>query len=122
GVALAIVYLSMRGAGAWTIAGAIMVLLATVPLDWQLWLRAFNPIDFVQRTLPSWHHPIFALGTLAALILLGIALLQAGFSAWIGIIAIGYSIVLAVIYLVFRDLPPFTFYFLTLGIGIVMVR
>ena len=121
GLALAAPHLQARGAGGWIYLAAALALLGVMPWDWQVWLRAIKPVDFVKGLLPSWLYPVYALLTICALILIGAALIQAGYPVWLGVLSIVYPLLLLVAYLVFHDLPPFTYYLLTLVIGIVML-
>jgi hypothetical protein len=121
GLALAAVYLWTRGAGFWVFAGAALALLGALPWDWHVWLRAIKPAEFAQGLLPSWLFPTYTLITQAALVLFGIGLLQAGYPAWLGWASIIYPLLLFTAYLAFRDMPPFTYYLLTLLVGIVMI-
>jgi hypothetical protein len=56
--------------------------------------------------------------TQAALIAYGFAFLQAGYPRWLGLGTIISTTLLCVAYLIFKDMPPFAYYVITLAIGI----
>ena len=57
---------------------------------------------------------------MAAFALLGYSLLQMGFPSWSAWLLIGGTLLLFVLYLVFRDMPPFVYYLMGLVLGIVL--
>src|SRR5215216_1792522 len=59
----------------------------------------------------------YTLLTQAALIAYGLAFLQAGYPRWLGLGAIIPAALLCVAYLIFKDMPPFVYYVITLVIG-----
>jgi hypothetical protein len=82
--------------------------------------RTTNPQAWVQITPP---HPQF-LGytflTQLGLLLFGAALLKAGYPSWLGWLLVSSMIVLFVLTVVFRDMPPFAYYLLALIVGVAL--
>jgi hypothetical protein len=92
------------------------------------WLAIiFKRIRFPVETFATstnandWTFLIYTVLTQIALIVVGFVLLQTGFPAWSG----WGTVILAALslgaFLVFKDMPPFTHYLITLVIGIVLI-
>lgn len=62
-------------------AGLLIIGLAS--WTWHLYLRNLDPLAFVKGVLPAWHFKLYTIFTLAALFLLGIAILGMGFPVWV---------------------------------------
>ena len=88
---------------------------------WQVIARAADPERFAQGQSPAWAYLASFLLTEAGLIVLGVALLSSPLPAWVGWALIGYTALLAVLTLIFRDMPPFAFYHATLVVGVIML-
>jgi hypothetical protein len=123
-IGLGLVAYRLRGSPgaplAWLGFGVVAV--GAVLWDWHVYLRALDPAAFAFGTLPAWQFVAYTLLTLAGLAAFGVVYLRAGFPAWLGGVTIAGAAVLLVLYLVFRDMPPFVYYILTLLAGIVMFR
>ena len=103
----------------WT--SVALLALAVVPWLWQVAARAADPERFAQGRSPTWAYLASFLITEAGLAALGVALLSSQLPAWVGWALIVYVAVLAVLTLVFRDMPPFAFYLATLVVGAVLL-
>ena len=103
----------------WT--SVALLALAVVPWLWQVAARAADPERFAQGRSPTWAYLASFLITEAGLAALGVALLSSPLPAWVGRALIVYVAVLAVLTLVFRDMPPFAFYLATLVVGAVLL-
>ena len=114
----------LRGApgAVWAYIGLAAVILGAVLWDGLVYLRAVDPEGFVEGRLISWPLPVYTLLTQVGLIAFGVSYLRAGYPAWLGGVTVGGAIIFFIIYLVFRDLPPFVYYILTFIAGIVLVR
>ena len=73
-------------------------------------------------TLPGWMFVLYSLLSMAGFLLVGTVLLRMGFSAWGGWLLIGGSLLFFLLYVVFRDMPPFVYYVLGLVLGVVLLR
>lgn len=89
-----------------------LVLLGLAGWSWHLYLRNLDPIAFVKGVLPAWHFQVYTVLTLAAFLLIGIAISGLGFPFWGSwVIMIGATLFF-VLFIIFKDLPPFTLYLL----------
>lgn len=86
-----------------------------------VYLRGTSPQSFTNNLLPGWHFLIYALLTGLALIGIGVGLFQANSPDWLALVNVASAILFALIYLIFKDLPPFLFYLVTLVDGIALL-
>jgi hypothetical protein len=100
--------------------GFAAVAVGAILWDWHVILRALDPAAFAHGTLPLWQFTAYTLLTTAGLAAFGVVYLRAGFPTWLGVLTIAGAAALFVLYLVFKDMPPFVYYLLTLLAGIVM--
>ena len=106
----------------WAYIGLVAVILGAVLWDGHVYLRAIDPEAFVEGRLIGWLFPAYALLTQLGLLAFGVAYLQAGYPAWLGGITVAGAVIFFIIYLVFRDIPPFVYYILTFIAGIRLMR
>jgi 4-hydroxybenzoate polyprenyltransferase len=59
---------------------------------------------------------------MAAFLLIGFLLLHTGFPAWAAWSLIGGSLLFFILYVIFKDMPPFVHYVLGLILGVVLLR
>ncbi len=114
----------LRGApgAAWAYIGLVAVILGAVLWDGHVYLRAVDPEGFVEGRLISWLFPAYAILTQLGLLAFGVAYLRADYPTWLGGVTVGGAIIFFIVYLVFRDIPPFVYYILTFIAGIVLMR
>ena len=70
----------------------------------------------------NWAFPVYTILTQIALIVVGFVLVQTGYPAWLGWGAVILAALSLIAFLVFKDMPPFTHYLITLVIGIVLTH
>jgi hypothetical protein len=98
---------------------AMLMLLGAIAWSAHVTLRAIDPQVFVTGTLPAWHFRLYTMLTLAAYFVLGFALLRLlGGRPWQAYFLMGVSMLFFIMYLQFKDLPPFVHYLLGLVLGI----
>lgn len=102
----------------WAYIGLVAVILGAVFWDGHVYLRAVDPEGFVEGRLIGWLFPAYALLTQLGLLAFGVAYLRAGYPAWLGGITVGGAVIFFIVYLVFKDIPPFVYYVLTFIAGI----
>ncbi len=102
----------------WAYIGLVAVVLGAVFWEGHVYLRAVDPESFVAGRLIGWLFPAYALLTQLGLLAFGVAYLRAGYPAWLGGITVAGAVIFFIIYLVFRDIPPFVYYILTFIAGI----
>jgi hypothetical protein len=102
----------------WAYIGLAAVILGAVLWDGHVYLRAIDPEGFVEGGPVGWLFPAYALLTQVGLIAFGVAYLRAGYPAWLGGVTVGGAVIFFIVYLVFRDIPPFVYYILTFIAGI----
>ena len=66
----------------------------------------------------GWLFIPYTLLTQATLIVYGLTFLRTGYPRWLGLVAIIPALLLCAVYLIFKDVPPFAYYVITLAIGI----
>ncbi len=101
---------------------AIVLAAGALPWSRSVYLRAIDPGAFVAGSLPAWHFATYTLLTQAALIILGVAVLRLQFHNWVGWLLIGGATLCCLLYVVFKDMPPFVYYLLTLAAAIEIFR
>ena len=111
---------AMPGA-VWAYIGLVAVILGAVFWDGHVYLRAIDPEGFVEGRLIGWLFPAYTLLTQLGLLAFGVAYLRAGYPAWLGGVTVGGAIIFFIVYLVFKDIPPFVYYILTFIAGIVLM-
>jgi len=120
---LALVTVLMQGlagaALAWV--GLVAVIPGLLFWVWHLALRVVSPQDFARGELPRWHYYAYSVLTLAGLAAYGIAFWIEGSTPLFGIgLTFGAAVVLVLLY-VFKGMPPFVYYALTLAIGLMLL-
>ena len=106
----------------WAYIGLAAVILGAVLWDGHVYLRAVDPEGFVEGRLIGWLLPVYTLLTQVGLLAFGVAYLRAGYPAWLGSITVGGAVIFLILYLVFKDIPPFVYYILTFIAGIRLMR
>ena len=114
-IGLGFVAYHLRGTpgAVWAYLGLVAVILGAVLWDGHVYLRAVDPEGFVEGSLIGWLFPAYALLTQLGLLAFGVAYLRAGYSAWLGAITVGGAVIFFIVYLIFKDIPPFVYYILT---------
>ena len=84
--------------------------------------RAIDPQAFAFGTLPGWPFAVYTILTLIGILLIGVAALSMWLPSWVGWLTIGAPVILFVVYLVGKDMPPFVHYLLLLIVGIAISR
>jgi hypothetical protein len=100
--------------------GLTAVVIGAFLWSWNVYLRAIDPQAFVRGTLPAWPFRVYTLLTQAGLAAFGIALLRSDLPGWAAWVLIGGSLIFFVLYVIFKDLPPFAYYILTFPTGMIM--
>ena len=111
---------NIPGSG-WAFLGVAAVGIGAILWSWDVYLRGIDPQAFVQGTLPAWPFIAYTVLTQAGLAAVGSGLIRSTLPHWIGWVLIGGSLLFFVVYLLFKDMPPFAYYVLTLPAGIMMV-
>ena len=106
----------------WAYIGLAAVILGAVLWEGHVYLRAVDPEGFVEGRLIGWLFPAYALLTQVGLLAFGVAYLRAGYPAWLGGITVAGAVIFFIVYLVFKDIPPFVYYILTFIAGIRLMR
>ena len=89
-----------------------LLIIGLVGWSWHLYLRNLDPVAFVKGALPTWHFRLYTVFTLAAFLLIGIAISSLGFPFWGSWVIMIGAILFFVLFIIFKDLPPFTLYLL----------
>ena len=85
-----------------------------------------SPVSSYAVALSCRLFPAYTLLTQLGLLAFGVAYLRAGYPAWLGGLTLGgavvFFVVFSVVYLVFKDIPPFVYYVLTFIAGTRFMR
>jgi hypothetical protein len=103
-------------AGAATFAGSTVLWTAEVVQ------RSVHPLRFAHGALPRWPSYASFLGAEAGLALTGLGLQPPEWPRWAGRTVTAVSAALAVLTLIFGEMPPFVFYLITMPVGVVLHR
>jgi len=101
--------------------GLAAVVIGAVLWSWNVYLRAIDPQAFAAGTLPAWPFILYTILTQAGLAAFGSGLSRSTLPHWAGWVLTGGSLLFFLVYLIFKDMPPFAYYILTLPTGIMMV-
>lgn len=102
----------------WATLGLVAVLLGLIFWGWHTLLRATDPAAFAFGQDPLWLYPAYSAFTLVGLFAFGLAILKSAYPRWIALTLMVGSALFALLFLIFRDMPPFAYYLLTLAAGI----
>ncbi|MFN2222282.1 MAG: hypothetical protein ACK2UH_07000, partial [Candidatus Promineifilaceae bacterium] len=101
--------------------GVVAFLLGHILWIWHLILRIGDPPSFATAKLPSWHFTLYALLAPLGLLICGVSFWLLGAYNWLAIGLVVASLIYLAIMAIYRDIPPFLFYLLTLIIGMVLL-
>jgi hypothetical protein len=118
GLAWVTLYLRSISAAFASSLGLVMIAFGTLCWVVIVYQRATLPLqDVFGAPTFGWLFIAYTLLTQAALIAYGFAFMQAGYSRWLGLGTIIPAALLCIAYLIFKDMPPFVYYVITLLIG-----
>ncbi len=106
----------------WAFAGVAAIAVGALFWSWSVYLRGADPQAFVEGTLPGWPFVAYSILTQAGLVMVGLLLLRTGLPGWVGWVDIGGAVFFFVAMIIFRDMPPFVYYILTLLTGVMLYR
>lgn len=109
-------------AGIPLLAGGLAMVLGALLWDVLVYERAVDPSAFVSGELSPSLFTAYTLLTLFGLLILGLSYIQVGLPGWLGYGTIVAALALFVGYLLFRDMPPFVYYLITLVGAVVFLR
>ena len=100
-------YALRRQPSAWLIWVSVAVLVSAAVLWlWHLYRRTVDPVAFAEGRWPRWPLLAYFMLTEIGLAILGYALLSTDLPSWIGWMLIGSMVLLFVLTLIYRDMPP----------------
>ena len=87
-----------------------------------IYLRTISPENFVHSLYPGWLFPAYSFLTLLAIFVLGMEMYRLKFPRWLALLL--SAVLLALAFLVLKDLPPLLYYIVTLvdGIAVLVLR
>jgi hypothetical protein len=103
------------------VVAALLMLAGAAAWSYSCYRRGAAPAEFAAGTLPGWPFATYVLLTIAGLALTGGGLLGDEYPDWLGWVVLGATAVFLAGYLAIRDIPPFVFYLLLTGVGIVVL-
>jgi hypothetical protein len=108
----------------WAYLGLGAVIVGAVFWEGHVYLRTIDPEGFAEGGPIGWLFPAYALLTQFGLLVFGVAYLQAGYPSWLGGITITAAVIFFLVFLTFKDIPPFFYYILTFiaGMSLIMRR
>jgi hypothetical protein len=89
-----------------------------------IYLRTISPENFVHSLYPGWLFPAYSFLTLLAILVLGMEMYRLKFPRWLSLFTMNSAVLLALAFLVLKDLPPLLYYIVTLvdGISVLVPR
>jgi hypothetical protein len=113
---IGIIAYHFRGQSFSALMNTAVVILAIGALlwTWHVYLRAIDPQLFVPKGIPVWYFAAYTLLTQIGLAFFGVALLRTELQNWVGWMMIGSMGLFFLLTLIFRDMPPFVYYVVTL--------
>lgn len=125
GLLLVVLYDGGPLAVPWSYLAVATLLVGAGLWSWHVYLRAVDPQAFVRGALPAWHFVAYTLATQAGLATLGFVIArmdaQSRLPGWLGWLLMGSCALLFILYLLFKDMPPFVYYILTLLLGLMLL-
>jgi hypothetical protein len=103
-------------------ASVALLLIGTIFWIWHVYLRAVDPAAFTERTIPVWLFAAYTFLTQAGLIIYGAAFLRTGIPEWVGWMMIVSMSLFFLLTVIFKDMPPFVYYIITMVTGIMIFR
>jgi hypothetical protein len=109
---------TVNGAG-WSHLGVILLFIGMTLWCWHVWERAFDPKAFVSGTNTPYLFWLYSILTQIGLVLLGITVLRSDQANWVGWMFIIGAATFLILMIIFKDMPPFVYYVLTLVAAVV---
>ena len=122
GIGLAAYYLRKLPGSGLAYLGSAAILIGAALWAWHVFLRTVDATAFVEGLLPAWPFIVYTFLTQAGLAAVGFMLLRSEMPGWIGWTVIGGVVLLFLLYLLLKDVPPFLYYILTFLMGLAMIR
>ena len=122
-IGLGLAAYNLRGSSAALAAylGVVLLIVGVVFWDWHLYVRVVNPEGFARGTILGWPFVVYSILTQFGLIAFGVAYLRGEYPRWLGWTTIAATGALFILFLIFKDMPPFVYYVITILAGVVMV-
>ena len=121
GLSLAAYHLRSSSAALAAYVGVVLLIIGVVFWDWHLYVRIVDPEGFARGTILRWPFVVYSILTQFGLIAFGVAYLGGGYPRWLGWTTIAATGALFILLLIFKDMPPFVYYIITILAGVVMV-
>lgn len=103
-----------------TVSCAVLVA-GALAWSWSVYRRAILPEEFALGRLPGWPFAAYVWLTLAGLGLLGAGMLTGGWPVWLAWLVLVADAIFSVLYVRYRDIPPFVFYVLLTVVGVAVL-
>ena len=107
--------------GTWLAVSCALLVFGALAWSWSVYQRALRPREFALGRLPGWPFIAYVRLTFAGLFLLGLGMLTGDSPVWLGWMILGADALFVVVYLRYRDIPPFVFYILLLVVGLAVL-
>lgn len=102
----------------WTWAGLAALLTGALLWSWHCTERLISPEGFVWGSNTPYLFVIYSALTMLGLLVTGFFLLGTDLAAWVGWMLVGGVVLIAILMILFKDMPPIVYYLLTLVLGI----
>ena len=104
----------------WSHLGVLLMLIGSLLWCWHLWERTIDPESFVKGLQTPYLFVIYSILSQIGLALVGFLLLRSGIANWVGWMFIIGSGLFFLLMVIFKDMPPFVYYVLTMIAAVVM--
>lgn len=104
-----------------SLSAAALIVCGSALWVFHCYLRVSAPKDFVEGLQPGWNFVVYTIFMIGALFLYGWLFRESGLPPWSGWTLMIGSGMYFLIFIIFRDLPPFSHYVLGMMMGIVLL-
>jgi hypothetical protein len=104
----------------WAYLGVALMFVGSLLWCWHLWERTIDPEAFANGLYTRYLFILYSVFTQLGLVLVGILLLKSCLADWTGWMFIIAMAVIFVLMVIFKDMPPFVYYVLTLICAVVL--
>lgn len=104
----------------WSYIGVALLFIGAVLWSWHVAERISNPEGFARGTNTPYLFVIYSVLTQIGLIFVGILLLNTFLANWVGWMFIIGGTLLFILMVIFRDMPPFAYYMITVITAVVL--
>jgi hypothetical protein len=104
----------------WSYLGVSLMAVGAVLWNWHVAERIIDPVAFANNTNTPYLFVMYSILTQAGMVFIGIMLLNSIVANWVGWTFIIGSVFFLLMLIIFKDVPPFVYYVLTMIAAVVL--